>query len=202
DAGAGGGSVASARGPTGGAVPSAAGAMAALACGATPAGSRGTTPLAGATKVARNGYRLFDGWSFHRDPAGFGVAVPDGWAYFRAGAATCFRDPEGVRVLSVDPSRRPGTDPLTGCRREEARLRAALPGYARVRLDRVPRYRAGAEWDYTYAGAGAGMQARTVWFVASDRHAYAVGWATRRFDWRVNVVNFDMIMGSFAPAVT
>ncbi|HEU4421053.1 MAG TPA: serine/threonine-protein kinase [Pilimelia sp.] len=181
-----------------------AGAVAGLACVPPTTGTQRLTPLGTPVSVAPNGYQLFDGWSFHRDPAGFGIAVPDGWRYFRSGATACFRDPDGVRILSVDPSRRPTTDPLTGCQREERRLTAngALPGYRRLRMQEVPQFDKGAEWEYAY-DAGASpirMRARTVWFVASTRHAYAVGWATREFDWRANQNNLSMILASFVPA--
>jgi eukaryotic-like serine/threonine-protein kinase len=176
--------------------------VAALAC-ANPAGpDERRTPLSGAARTAPNGYALFPGWSYHRDSAGFGIAVPDGWRYFRSGETACFRDPDGVRILSVDPSRRPTTDPVAGCLREEGRLtgNGALPGYKRLSLEAVQHFQRGAEWEYAYTADQTRMRARTVWFVSSPSHAYAVGWATREFDWRVNQANLDMIMGSFSPA--
>jgi hypothetical protein len=176
-----------------------AGAVTALACGPPPADGGDETPLPGAAPTPPSGYALFEGWSFHRDAAGFGIAVPDGWRYHRVGETACFRDPDGVRVLSVDPSRRPATDPLQGCMSEERRLSAHLPAYRRVRIESTPRFLDAAEWEYTYSGPGR-MHARTIWVVSTPRHAYAIGWTTREFDWPANQNNLDMIIASFTPA--
>jgi catechol 2,3-dioxygenase-like lactoylglutathione lyase family enzyme len=173
-------------------------------CDQAPAGNLPRTPLAGAATVAPNGYAMFEGWSFHRDPAGFGVAVPDGWTYAVVGTTVCFRDPDGVRVLSVDPARTASADPVVACRKEADRLTTAgaLPGYRELRIDPVPYFGKAADWEYRYTPAGGtGLHATTRWFAAGSR-AYAVGWVTRAFDWQVNRANLGMIMGSFQPLQT
>jgi len=168
----------------------------------TTTGEFPQTPRHGARRTAPNGYALLSGWSYHRDAGGFGIAVPDGWTYQRVGTTVCFRDPDGVRVLSVDVGRSPVADPVRACRRESARLATerALPGYREVGIAPVPYFGRAADWEYRYRGLrGTALHANTRWFVAGDR-AYAVGWVTREFDWRVNRANLDMIMSSFQSA--
>ena len=78
-------------------------------------------------------------------------------------------------------------------------------------MEEAQQFDKGAQWEYVYnAGlpadsGGIGqtrMRAQTVWFVASPQHAYALGWATREFDWQTNLNNLSMILASFAPAAT
>jgi hypothetical protein len=158
------------------------------------------TPRKGATRTASNGFGLPAGWSYHVTDA-FGVAVPDGWTYRQVGTTVCFRDPEGVRVLSVDPHRTPGADPVQACRKEASRLQDAklLPDYAEIGIEKVNYFGKAAEWEYRYTdGGGAKLHASTRWFASGNR-AYAVGWVTREFDWPANRAYLNMIMGSFGP---
>jgi hypothetical protein len=188
--------------PTAGGAGAGAGGFSPRVCEGSATENLPRTPLAGAATVAPNGYAMFEGWSFHRDRAGFGIAVPDGWTYAVVGTTVCFRDPDGVRVLSVDPARTASADPVQACRREAGRLTAAgaLPGYRELGIDPVPYFGKAADWEYRYTAAdGTGLHATTRWFAAGGR-AYAVGWVTREFDWRVNRANLGMVMGSFQPA--
>jgi eukaryotic-like serine/threonine-protein kinase len=173
-------------------------------CEPSNGGNLPRTPRPGARRTAFNGYALPDGWSYHRDRAGFGIAVPDGWTYQRIGTIVCFRDPDGVRVLSIDFARSPAADPVRACRREAARLvkENALPGYDQIGIDAVLYFGKAADWEYRYRQPkGVALHANTRWF-AADARAYAIGWVTREFDWRVNRANLDMIMSSFSPART
>jgi tRNA A-37 threonylcarbamoyl transferase component Bud32 len=161
------------------------------------------TPLPGAYRTPPgDGLALLPGWSYHRDETGFVVAVPDGWTYRRVGTTVCFGEPAGTRVLSIDTARKPSADPVLACRREAQRLReaGALPGYAEVGIARVPYQAKAADWEYRYRDAGGDeMHAATRWFTSGGK-AYALGWATREFDWQVNRSNLVMIRTSFGSA--
>ncbi len=158
------------------------------------------TPREGAKRIADNGYAMPPSWSYHVAD-GFGIAVPDGWTYQRVGSTFCFRDPDGFRVLSVDPDRKADSDPVTACRGEAKKLTEAnlLPDYREIGIGAVTYFGKAAEWEYRYrGGAGTGVHANTRWFAAGGR-AYAVGWVTREFDWTANRVYLNMIMSSFSP---
>lgn len=157
------------------------------------------TPLPGALRTSPSGYALVDGLSYHRDPSGFLVAVPDGWTYEKIGATLCFRDPAGIRVLSVDTARKPSADPVKACRDEAARLTGAgeLPGYEEISIARVQFVTKAADWEYRYDDRqGTRLHANTRWLAAGGR-AFAIGWVTREFDWTTSRSYLDMIQASF-----
>jgi eukaryotic-like serine/threonine-protein kinase len=169
---------------------------------ASPSAPR--TPQANARHNGANGWALPDGWSYFADTSGFQVAVPDGWTYERVGTTVCFRDPSNVRFLSVDPDRNPAGDPVQACRKEAARLIQAgeLPQYAQVGIVPLTMQVKAADWEYTYDGPrDVRMHAITRWF-ASGGKAFALGWATRDFDWQINLSFRSMVVGSFSATGT
>jgi tRNA A-37 threonylcarbamoyl transferase component Bud32 len=167
-------------------------------CGDPPGADLPRTPQPGAARSV-NGWQLLDGYSYFNAPPVFHIAVPDGWTYEKIGTTFCFRDPGGVRFLSVDPDRNPAGDPVKACQNEAKRLIAEgeLPGYKQVGIERVPLLSKAADWEYTYQGKdGLRMHAMTRWFI-SDGRAYALGWATREFDWQVNLSTYSMLKSTF-----
>jgi hypothetical protein len=156
------------------------------------------TPQAGAARIV-NGWDVPSGYSNFTDPSGFHIAVPDGWTYQTIGTTICFRDPGSVRFLSVDPARNPAGDPVKACRNEAKRLVAQgeLPAYKLVGLGKVPLQAKAADWEFTYNGDnGLPMHAMTRWFTA-DGKAFALGWATREFDWQVNLAVYSLLKSTF-----
>ena len=111
----------------------------------------------------------------------------------------CFRDPNNVRYLSVDPARKPDGDPVKACQTEAARLTAAgqLPGYDLVGLHRAPLITA-ADWEYTWTGPqNVRMHAKTRWFKSNGK-AFALSWSTRDFDWTINTAFYGYAISSFS----
>jgi eukaryotic-like serine/threonine-protein kinase len=156
------------------------------------------TPQANA-KRSFNGWSLIPGWSYFADTSGFQVAVPDGWSYERVGTTVCFRDPSNVRYLSVDPDRNPAGDPVQACQKEAARLvdAGALPKYTQIGITPAPMQTKAADWEYTYDGPrNVRMHATTRWFATGGK-AFALGWATRDFDWQINLTFHSMVVSSF-----
>jgi hypothetical protein len=190
--------------PTASLVPSATGS-AVTAAGFSPASCSGPAPATAvrlpqpgaATGV--NGWSLTPGWSYFDDGTGFHMPVPDGWTYTRAGSMYCFRDPEGYRVLSLDTARNPAGDPVVACRDEAARLVAAgaLPGYAQIAIEKRPLLNRAADWEYRYRDpSGVLLHVQTRWF-ASNRHGYALSWATREIDWSADLGKINMVLSTF-----
>jgi hypothetical protein len=147
-------------------------------------------------------YPLPTGWLWHRDPAGFQVAVPETWQRFTEDAAICFRDPDGRRTLAVDPSAAPAGAPVAVWEGEERRLleAAALPGYAKITIAEIVFRQGGADWEYTWAPGG-NLRLHTLrrLFATSPTQAFTITWMTSDQDWVENTPAFDMITTSFRP---
>jgi hypothetical protein len=132
--------------------------------------------------------------------SGFRVGVPDGWTYEKVGTTVCFRDPDNIRFLSVDPERNPAGDPIKACTTEAARLvrSGAMPNYQLIRLDRSPLQIKAADWEYSWDGPkNIRMHATTRWFKSGDK-AFALSWATRDFDWQGNTAYYGAAISSFS----
>ncbi|SCG41801.1 Protein kinase domain-containing protein [Micromonospora humi] len=181
--------------PTGGGAGVATGAAGAP-CLTRPSASVPVT----AGRAPTGGLRLPAGWVWHRDRAGFAVALPAGWTRDVDGAVVCLRDPSGTRVLGVRVGGGRAADPSGLWRREAERLRAAggLPGYQRLSIGPVIRPGGAAEWEYTWDGpdgrlharrllangAGAASRHRLVWVTADDR------WPAEQEAYRVVLASF------------
>jgi tRNA A-37 threonylcarbamoyl transferase component Bud32 len=155
-------------------------------------------------KHRANGWSLPPGWSYYTDSSGFQVAVPDRWTYEKVGTTICFRDPRNIRYLSVDPGRNPEGDPVQACKTEAARLVKAgeLPKYNQIGIVRAPMQIKAADWEYTYDGPeGDRMHATTRWFASAGK-AFALGWATREFDWQINMTYHSVVVSSFSATTT
>jgi serine/threonine protein kinase len=169
-----------------------------VVCDHKPPANAPRTPQKGAARGV-NGWDLVSGYSYFADPHGFHIAVPDGWTIERIGTTVCFRDPDNVRILSIDDSRNPKGDPIQACQAEAGQLvkAGALPQYQLLGIDRVPLLNKAADWEYRYTNASeVRMHATTRWF-ASGSGAYALGWITRDFDWDQNRATYGLIQSSF-----
>jgi tRNA A-37 threonylcarbamoyl transferase component Bud32 len=185
---------ASASGPSA----AAPGGFSPVVCDRPPAADAPRTPQPGAKREI-NGWQLLSGYSYFTD-AGFHIGVPDGWTYERIGTTFCFRDPANIRILSVDPARKPSGDPVQACRTEAQRLvqAGALPGYQQIGIDRVPLLTRAADWEYRYDDPQrVRRHASTRWFASGGR-AFAVGWITRDFEWGQNLPMYQMIQSTFS----
>ncbi|MET8530346.1 protein kinase [Micromonospora sp. NPDC005172] len=174
---------------------------AAFACAAPPPPTATPVPSVSPPKDARYGLR--EGWTWHDDPTGFRIAAPVAWARWTEGAVTCFREPSGARVLSVEagPTQ---ADPLAHLKTEEKRLvnAGALPGYRKVDISALDVFDGGALWECGWENA-AGDQVHSIRLLAntSAGRAYTVSWLTKEFDWQVNAAYFVMIRQSFTPTL-
>ncbi|SIM44662.1 serine/threonine-protein kinase [Micromonospora cremea] len=174
---------------------------AAFACAAPPPATAIPVPSVPPPADAR--YRLVKGWTWHDDPAGFRIAAPVGWLRWTEGAATCFRESDGPRVLSVEagPDR---PDPVAYWKAEEARLTGgeALPGYRKVDISALDFFEGGAIWECAWENA-AGERVHSFRLLAntSAGRAFTVSWLTKEFDWQVNATYLPMIRQSFTPAL-
>ncbi|MFD5544126.1 serine/threonine protein kinase, partial [Streptomyces sp. NPDC127079] len=120
------------------------------------------TPAANGNRTAPSGYR------FARDPAGFSLAVPEGFT----------RDPQGERVFYLSPGQtfRLGikvSEPVTGgpgtvMRRAAAEGPSTNPGYHDGRVtDTTHSGHPAAFWEFTWKGFSA---------TEGPRHTYDLCW--------------------------
>ncbi|QLQ35674.2 serine/threonine-protein kinase [Micromonospora robiginosa] len=181
--------------PTGAGAGSAAGAAGAP-CLTRPSVS---TPVVAGRAPAGSG-RLPAGWLWHRDRAGFAVALPAGWTRDTAGAVVCLRDRAGARVLAVQVGGARAADPSGLWRREAERLRAAggLPGYERISIGPVIRPGGAAEWEYTWDGPDGRLHARRL--VANGAGAagrHRLVWVTADGRWPAEQETYRVVLASF-----
>ncbi|NJC11340.1 tRNA A-37 threonylcarbamoyl transferase component Bud32 [Micromonospora profundi] len=174
---------------------------AAFACATPPPPV--ATPVPSMSPPADSRYRLRTGWTWHDDPAGFRIAAPVGWAHWTEEAVTCFREPSGARVLSVEVGPR-RADPVAHWKAEETRLvaGAALPGYRKVDISGLDFFDGAALWECSWENA-AGERVHSIRLLAntSAGQAFTVSWLTKEFDWQVNAAYFVMIRQSFTPTL-
>ncbi|WBB67531.1 serine/threonine-protein kinase [Micromonospora sp. WMMD812] len=172
---------------------------AAFACATPPPPA--ASPVASVPPPPGARFRLVSGWTWYTHPTGFRIAAPVAWLHWTEDAVTCFREPGGARVLSVEATGR-RNDPLAWWRAEERRLTndGALPGYHKVDISPMDIFDGGAVWECGWVNA-AGERVHTARLLAntSADRAYTVSWLTKEFDWQVNATYFAMIRQSFTP---
>ena len=171
-----------------------------VSCEQTPPPQLPRTPQDGASEYVK-GFRLLPSWHEYVDVTGFRIGVPDGWTYQRIGTTVCFRDPDNLRFLSVDPDRNPAGNPIKACTTEAQRLVGSgkMPKYELVSLVPAALQPTAADWEYSWLGpTGVRMHAKTRWS-KSGTHAYAISWATRDFEWQTNTAYFGAALSYFTP---
>jgi hypothetical protein len=141
------------------------------------------------------------GWRFYQDRTGFRVAAPEGWTVSRRGTMVYFREPGGGRVLGIDQTDRPKSDPVADWRQQEARRVAAgdWADYNRVKIAPVQYFEKAADWEFTYRGTSGRTHVINRGFVTSPRQAYAIYWSTPESEWSANLDNFRLIADTFKP---
>ncbi|QGN50768.1 serine/threonine-protein kinase [Micromonospora sp. WMMD558] len=170
---------------------------AAFACAAPPPAA---TPVP-SVPPPTGALRLVRGWTWHVDPGGWRIATPVAWLRWTEGTVTCFREPGGVRMLSVEagPHR---VDPVGWWRSEEQRLTGGglLRDYRRFQIAPLDMFDGAAVWECAWVNA-AGVRVHTARLLlnVTTARAYTVSWLTSEFDWGVNNPYLLMVRQSFTP---
>jgi eukaryotic-like serine/threonine-protein kinase len=169
-----------------------------------PAASSGApsaagTPSGTASRTSTSITSLPGGWHAYHDPTGFTVAVPDGWAQSRSGTIVYFKEPGGGRVLGIDQSDQPKSDPVADWT-QQAQYRVGhgdFPGYQQIKIVRVDYHVAAADWEFTYRDHGVPTHVINRGAVFGPHQAYGIYWSTPESQWSANLSNFDLIMSTF-----
>ena len=91
------------------------------------------------------------GWTTYRDPEGFTIGLPPGWAIdTRSATEVTFTGPQAGFVVLVGWTRHPGPDQLADWRHQAALKARSDPTYQQIGIRRVP-YRDynTADWEFT-----------------------------------------------------
>ncbi|HEY0540012.1 MAG TPA: protein kinase [Actinoallomurus sp.] len=145
---------------------------------------------------------LPSGYHWHHDSTHFSIAVPNGWSASHHGHYLYVEDPHSSRILIVDQSDTPKSDPLADWKEQEAARRGGFSGYHRVRLESVdyPQARKAADWEFTYNGSSGRTHVLNRNILANKKHAYALYWQVPDSRWKSSRGIFDVFASSFRPA--
>jgi hypothetical protein len=150
--------------------------------------ARSSAPATGGTSSAPSGGggAVPAGYTLRRDPSGFSIAVPSGWTVERNGPDNRFvyyRDPASIRYLLIDHTDEPKADPVADWRQQESNRAPEMPGYRRIRLERVDYKLRAADWEFTWVDEGTPVHVLNRGFVTSAHHGYAMYLYTPAGDW-------------------
>jgi hypothetical protein len=178
------------------AAPSATASPAATATAApTPTTAPSTPP------PATEAFALPSGWRMHRDPTGFSVPVPGNWSVSHQGTEVYFRERGTGRLMIVDQTSRPKSDPVQDWRNQERQRRGGYSNYNLIGIRAVDYYQKAADWEFTYS-TNSGFRQHVVkrGFVVSKNKAYGIHWSTSASDWEANRDDMNLIFKGFKPA--
>ena len=175
-------------------------------------GTFGSTPTTGPTaqaptanaptgeKTTEEG--LPQGWRTYRDETGFAVAVPIGWTVVRRNGIVYFDEPNGGRLLGIDQTDQPKSDPVADWEQQEAaRLSAGdFPRYERIGIRTCDYFVACADWEFRYTSRGTRVHVNNRGVVVSDNRAYGFWWSTPDSQWTASLPYLDVIFRTFQPA--
>ncbi|MFI5928282.1 serine/threonine-protein kinase [Micromonospora sp. NPDC051543] len=145
-------------------------------------------------------YALPDGWAWHQDPAGFLVAVPQGWTRHTEGEVVCFRDPAEVRAIAVDVTAEASSTPQGqwAAAERDAVKSGTLPGYRKVSIGPVIRPGGAAEWEYTCDQADAArLHVHRLLVNDSRTRAHSLSWITEDSQWNATEPWRRLALASF-----
>ncbi|HEY2674919.1 MAG TPA: hypothetical protein VGJ07_31700, partial [Rugosimonospora sp.] len=169
---------------------------------ATLSASASVPPLSSpppSAPVTAAGTVLPAGWYMFHDPTGFSVAVPDGWTLSHSGSIVYFHDPSGGRLLGIDQTNQPKSNPVADWT-TQAQYRVAhgdFPGYQQIKIAAVPYHVAAADWEFTYNKDGVRTHVINRGAVFGPHQAYGFYWSTPDSSWTQNLPNFNLIMSTF-----
>ncbi|MFD6529086.1 protein kinase [Streptomyces sp. NPDC060184] len=192
---------ATAQRPTATSEPSAGGAGGASEAGATtgPADSA-ASPTAGSADSS-----IPAGWKRVEDPAGFSLAVPEGWERRTEGTQIDYTPDEGGHRLRISVDDAPDFDTAYAHMQSmEENLMERLPGYSRISLEENTfRDHSGSLWEFTWTetkdhpGERRGID--QMYFAGTGGPEYALYLTAPVDDWENTRELFDAMLRSWRP---
>jgi hypothetical protein len=193
------------RKPTSGgsarATPSRAASTAAGSAAASTAASPSVAPPSPTPPAPTAGFALPAGWTMRDDGTGFHVPVPDGWVFGRDDEGRAlWHSPDGARLLLIDQTRHPKSDPVQDWRNNENARRSGYADYHRVRLEAVDYWDKAADWEFTYVRNGTTLHVLNRGFVTAPDQAYSIYFSTPDAQWGAAGPQLTTIVAGFQPA--
>ncbi|MDN3355069.1 serine/threonine-protein kinase [Actinomadura sp. DC4] len=179
-----------------GTTPSASHASTTPSVSQTPSSPPASPPASPTKPVLPSGYH------WHHDSTHFSIAVPDGWSASHHGHYLYVEDPKSSRLLIVDQSDTPKSDPLADWKEQESARKGGFSGYHKVRLESVdyPQAKKAADWEFTYNGSHGRTHVLNRNILANKKHAYALYWEVPDSRWKSSKTIFDNFAKTFQPA--
>jgi hypothetical protein len=137
------------------------------------------------------------GWQLYKDPAGWSIAVPEGWTAARRGTAMTFT--KANRTLRVTERADPPKDTYNAALKLQPVIEAATPGYDFVRIANVI-YRAWPTTDFEFR-AGTTNKTHSLFrsTVPNPRQVFDISWTCLDRDWTADRTIFDTAVRTFDP---
>ncbi|MGW2278927.1 protein kinase domain-containing protein [Streptomyces sp. NPDC001770] len=145
------------------------------------------------------------GWKRVEDPAGFSLAVPEGWERRTEGTQIDYTPDEGGHRLRISVDDAPDFDTAYAHMQSmEETLRDRLPGYSRISLDENTfRDHSGSLWEFTWTetqdhpGERRGID--QMYFAGTGGPEYALYLTAPVDDWEDTRELFDTMLRSWRP---
>ncbi|TLQ44213.1 serine/threonine-protein kinase [Streptomyces marianii] len=161
-----------------------------------------SAPSAGSTPKPADGEK----WRRVRDPEGFSLLVPEGWARQRNGDQIDYTPDNGRRLIRISIDATPDFEnPYMHMLDVEKTVRKRLPEYERVRLDQntFRDQENSALWEFTWTetknNAGERRAIDQVYY-GDDGTEYALYMSSPAEEWATTRQHFDRMVQSFAPS--
>jgi eukaryotic-like serine/threonine-protein kinase len=140
------------------------------------------------------------GFTLHRDPTGFSVAVPEGWAPVRKGTLVDFQEPGGRRFLRIDQTTDPKPDPNQDWLNQEPSVANRLAGYERISLQPIDfRGWRASDWLFEWSPSSGRLRVLNRG-LTTGAYGYALYWSVPEGQWEDSRSIFDVAAATFTPA--
>ncbi|MGW7326971.1 serine/arginine repetitive matrix protein 2, partial [Streptomyces sp. NPDC054845] len=159
------------------------------------------TPSPADSPSASTGPTADDAHETVRDPKGFTIAVPTGWAREESESGVFYRSPDRTSLLQVFRVSEAELSPLQAVQGASADLRARTSGYEEIRVGRVAGADDAAELVYEYDSAESHGRRRGVEQVSrtQDGGKWAVLTAGPAAEWAVTRQHHAAALEAFRP---
>ncbi len=159
---------------------------------AKPSPEPSTTP-----PTTENG-TLPAGFVLYHDKTGFSVPIWAGASLTQSGSELYIR--KNNRLLIVDQTNQPKSDPLQDWKDQEAARVGQLQNYHKIKIVSVPYFQSSADWEYTYTTSNGNPQHAVKRNVLVNSHqAYALSWFVSPDDWDASLPELQAIYQGFQP---
>ncbi|MFI0792816.1 protein kinase [Micromonospora rubida] len=171
------------------------------ATSAAPSASVTSAPTPSQTSASPTpsptGLVLPDGWALHKDPTGFSMPLPKGWRRSSGATWVQFREPNGVREVTIDRTDRPKRDAAAAWRAMGDR---DVNNYKNLGIRTVPGFwKTCADWEWLETRDGTRIHVRNRGFVTAKNRGYAIRWEVAASEWAANLDEFELIAKNFEP---